>query len=60
MIPCTTSSDCVDITNGCCLASIIESMADDSQFGLLVYMWNEDGTMPEAGEQNNACTDAHW
>ena len=50
---CTTTADCAEITDGCCLSHIVDSVAPDS-------MWSE--LMPEVvpGVQEAMCVSAAW
>ena len=49
---CVTTADCAEITTGCCLTSMVDSIAEDS-------IW---GDMPEkfVGEQPAKCANLEW
>ena len=49
---CIATTDCAEITTGCCFATTVESVAEDSVWG--------DMPVTEAGAQEGMCVTAEW
>merc|ERR1719281_418573 len=47
---CTTSAECAELTDGCCMTSMIDSVAEDSVWGLMPAI--------EVGQQPGQCVSA--
>ena len=56
---CTASTDCAEVTDGCCMGTRVESFAEDSTWGVFAFTYSEDGESgPTAGEMYTQCTSA--
>ena len=52
MTACTTSAECAEITTGCCGTMMVESVAEDSIWGVMEPI--------VAGQTNGVCVSAEW
>ena len=56
---CTSSAECAEITDGCCMGTLVESVAEDSSWGVFAFSYSEDGLSgPVVGETYSLCTSA--
>ena len=49
---CLANTDCAEISTGCCLSAVVDSVAEDSVWGEM--------TAVVAGPQEGMCASAEW
>ena len=52
MTACATTADCAEVTTGCCMSYIVDSVAEDSVWG--------DYPAVEVGPTPGMCETAEW
>ena len=56
---CTSSAECAEITDGCCMGSTVESFAEDSTWGTFAWSYGDsEEAVPVVGETYTLCASA--